>query len=207
MLSYKINSLIYNMKNILITILICNLTCLVVHGQNNEVNSKINRIKEHIQNGGDLNRHEKYGSYYYQKFISHFGFHCDTTEFPIVQYLIEQDQKIQDPFFFNDDPCLEMRNYIFYYVQLLQGDGHDIKRKTLKNLIDIYFLPDGYSEKSYVNLFDFYDKTPLMYACEMQNKKLIKYLLSNDANPKLKNKKGQKASDFCEKEKLQKLLE
>jgi hypothetical protein len=194
------------MKNVLFTALIYILICPFIHGQDNEIDTKINSIKEYLQNGGDLNKQEEYGSYYYQDFIWDFGFHCDTTELPIVEFLIEQDQKLQEPFFFTGDPCLEMRNYIFYYVQLLEEDGHDIKRKTLKNLIDIYFLPDGYSEESYINHFDFYDKTALMYACEMQNKKLIKYLLSNDANPQLKNKKGQKASDFYENEEFKKLL-
>ena len=194
------------MKKILLTALLYIMICPFIYGQGNDVDSKINEIKEYIQNGGDLNKQDKYQSYYYHDFIWDFGFRCDTAELTIVHYLIEQDQKLENPFFFIEDPCLEMRDYIFYYVQLLKKDGNNIRLKTLKNLIAIYLIPFEYSEKSFINLFDFHDKTPLMYACEMSNKRLVRYLLSNNANPQLKNKKGQMASDFCSEEKLKKLL-
>ena len=195
------------MKFILLTALIFMMTDFTGSAQKSVVDLNINEIKGYLKNGGNLNSREDYGLRYYQGYIHHFGYHCDMDELPIVRYLFQQNQKLKDPFWFIDDPCMEMQGYIFYYIQLVKTNNRYLKTKTIIDLVNFYFLSGDFIGFNAIDEFDIQDKTPLMYACEFSNKKLIKYLLAHDANPQLKNKNNQTAADFCKNKSHRKLVE
>jgi ankyrin repeat protein len=172
----------------------------------NGMDSIILELKVYIDGGGDLNAPLEYGSVYYQEYIWSFGYYGDTTELPIVRFLVAQNQKLVDLFWFKNDPSGEVRNYLFYYIQLLHDNKYDLNIDSLKDVITIFYLPNEYSEQNYINELDYYDKTPLMYAAEMGDEKLVRYLLDNGAKTKIKNSKNRKAYDFALDKKIQKLL-
>jgi len=194
-----------NMSCLLFCLLFENCLFGQVENADTEIELKIQEITEYINNGGDLNESNDFGVRYYQHYIWSYGFYGDTTELPIVRFLLQQDQKLEDVFWFINDPSPDLKNYVFNYVLLIQKNGYELKLSQLIEIFTTFYL-ESFGFICYIDYLDYYDKTPLMYACEIWNKELIKRMLIYGADLHFKNSRGQSAFDFCDKKKLKKIV-